>query len=289
MRSFFPMLVLGVLAAHATHVSALSHQPPMSTRLDETLPSESALHFSSLGYKEIVADYYWLRAIHHFGDDALHKYLYPNLILFFQRILSLDPYFAGAYVFAGTVLTIKGMDPKIPIAMLEEGLKHRPDVWRIPFMLGFNRYYFLGEYAAAAKALGKAAKLPGSPSFTGVLAARLAAQGGTPEIGLQLIDSLLETTSDPDMRKEYENRGKRLLLEIHLRELNRALVAFEKAIGTPAKTWDELVAQGFLASIPQDPLGGSFSLERDGRAHSDHEDQVLRLSDEALATPGATP
>ena len=95
-------------------------------------------------------------------------------------MLALDPYFKTAYIFAGTALTVQRMDPAKANALLEQGMTYRPDVWQIPFYLGFNRYYFQQDYAGAAEALAVASKYSEAPAITAQLATRVAAHPGRP-------------------------------------------------------------------------------------------------------------
>ena len=47
-----------------------------------------------------------------------------------------------------------------------------------------------------------------------------------PEIGLALIESMMETVDDPELLQTYEEKRRLLLLEIEIKSLNRALQYF---------------------------------------------------------------
>jgi hypothetical protein len=245
-----------------------------------------ALRLLCLGYRSLCADYYWLRALAHFGDDGMHVWLYPNLEPFVRRVVTLDPYFARAYFFAGTALTVHGMDAHVAVELLEQGRRYCPDDWHIPFLLGFNRYYFLGDYLGGAEALAAAAKFPGAPEVAGPLAARLTAEGGAPEVGLALVDSLLEGVHDERLRQEYLSRRQLLELEVQLRGLNQAARAFAARLGRPPRTVSELVTAGFLPEIPDEALGGTFLMAADGTVKSSNDERRLRMNTASL---GARP
>ena len=72
------------------------------------------------------------------------------------------------------------------------------------------------------KELSEVAKIPGSPPQSAPLAMRLAAESKSPEIGLYLIDSLLPSVEDEEIKKEYLLRKDLLLLEQELLWLKKS-------------------------------------------------------------------
>jgi hypothetical protein len=274
-------LIAAAVLAHCAHL-AVDHTPlpePAGTR--EALPSMRALSLLSLGYRSLAADYYWLRLISHFGDRHMDAQAYPNLGPFLDSILTLDPYFADAYFFAGNVLTLKGQDPEHAIALLERGARCRPDDWHILMLLGFERYYFHGDYLGGAEMLGAAAKLPGSPALAGLLAARLSAQAHAPEIGIAMIDALLAEVKDPKVRAEYAERRKLLELEVYLNILNEGARRYRERLGESPKEVEDLVRAHILVTLPPEPLGGRYYVGPGGTIVTTNEGKRLRLSQQA--------
>jgi hypothetical protein len=296
MRTPWPMLALAALCAYAAHgaKAALDAQPrPSADESKEAMPSPEALRLLSAGYRSLAADYYWLRALNHYGERTWHNQLYPLLLPLLERVIALDPDFWGGYVFAGTGLTLDGMDPRHSVRLLEIGVRHRPDQWRIPFLLGFNRYYFLGDYEGGARYLEMAARLPDAPEYLPALATRVAAEAGTPEVGLRLIDALLAEARDPVLIEGYKDRRALLLREVYFNQLDLALARYQERHGAPAKAWSELVAAGILAAVPPEPVGGEFVIGADGHAASTSDAPRLRIPDYAknpkLAPGGGEP
>ncbi len=277
MKHFLPMLVILAALTHTVHrpFVATSLTTPLSLR--ETLPSAEALKLIGLSYRSLLADYYWLRALGEFGGRETAAQKYPNLEALTRRVLALDPYFVTAYFFAGTALTVKELDPSTSIELLKTGMQYRPDNWKVPFLLGFNLYYFAHDYAAAAEALTAAAKLDGCPPIAGPLATRLAAEAGTPEVGLKLVNWMLANTNDETLRKTYEERQHLLQLEVELRWLGRAVILFQEQQGHSPKTLEELVQQGQLTHLPKDPLGGSYGIDAQGHVTTTSEAKRLRV------------
>lgn len=267
------LVLLALLTAtHQAHLAlrtALQQQQSHAGAYQHAiLPSSTALSLMSLGYKEMWADYYWLRAISHFGDEAMHPYNYPDLLPLMQRVLTLDPYFGGAYYFAGTALTLQGMKLAPVMTLLRQGMQYRPDLWFIPYLLGFNAFYFLGDYPTAAQAMAQAAAFPDAPPETGPLATRLAAEAGLPEVGIKFIDRILPSISDAKLRATYEERRRLLQLEVDIAWLNQAVQRFREKTGRTPTSLTELVHHGDLQYVPTDPMGGTYSLDHAGHVQT---------------------
>lgn len=275
--TFFCLFLLFALAAQILHLGL--DKTPLDTPNDlhETLPSQEALKFLSLTYEALVADYYWLKTINEFGDVQKHRYGYPNLEPLTRSVLTLDPYFETGYTFAGTSLTVEQMDPSVSVELLEQGMKYRPDLWRIPFLLGFNAYYFLNDYEKAAKAMARAAQIPGASPVAAPLATRLAAQAGQPELGIQMIDALLQDVADAKLKREYKERRNLLLIELHLSWLNQALQQYAKKSKTCPASFDQVIAADILRGLPEEPLGGLYTISADCKAISTSEFEQLRV------------
>jgi tetratricopeptide (TPR) repeat protein len=272
------VLLVLVLGAHLAHQRLEANPPPTPPSLEQALPSARALDFIAAGYRSLAADYYFLRALDEFGDNHKQRARYPNLIALVRRVIDLDPKWTTAYYFAGTALTVKELDPGPSLELLERGERERPDDWRIPFLLGFNAFYFAHDYRRGAEALALAARNPKAPPAAGPLATRLAAESNAPEVGLAMIDGILPTVKDEKLRALYRERRTLLELEVDLKYLNQASALFVQANGRPPKDLRELLDVGLLQSLPDEPTGGRFFL-RGSEVHTTHDEQRLRLSD----------
>jgi tetratricopeptide (TPR) repeat protein len=266
------------LPADASNRGAVGPRPRV---VPNVLPSSEALALLSLGYKNLAADYFWLRSIYDYGDKRMAREHYPNLWPLLSRAHALDPLFAAPYLFAGNAMTLNSMPWKIALGLLEEGMQLRPDLWRIPFVYGFNVFYLEQNYLRASRALAKAAENPEAPPFVAALAARLAAEAGEPEVGINMVDAILAETKDPAFTQILEDRRRRLLLEVYLKDLNRALTDWTAAHhGRAPRSLTDLVGPNGLKALPLDPLGGNFFLATDGTVGTQHEAERLRLSAE---------
>lgn len=293
------LLVLALLAAcvHGSHTALLAMpgldglpmgfgpkakrhvKGPRASVVPDVLPSSEALQLLSLSYKNLVADYYWLRCINDYGDKRMAAGHYPNLLPLLTRVQSLDPNFVAPYIFAGNVMTLSDMPWREALAMLETGMKQRPDSWRIAFSYGFNMY-FLGESLdKAARALALAAANPDAPPYAGPLAIRMAAEAGEPEVGLNMVDALLSETQDKAQIETLQERRLKLLLEVHLKHLNAAAKLYRQRQSHAPPHVEALVGYGDVHYIAPDPLGGAFFIDADGNVDSHHAAMRLRLND----------
>jgi hypothetical protein len=251
----------------------------------EVLPSAAAARLLSLGYVQLMADHYYLKAVHHFGDRRMHALNYPNLANYLQHAVALDPYFVSAYLLGGTALTVQGLNPQDSVDLLAQGCVARPDVWRIAFFYGFNAFYFLGDNRRAAAALAKAALAPDAPAYVGELSARLAVAAKLPELGLQFIDAMLQAKPDADTRAVYQARRQSVLLEVILQQLQRAAVAYRQQQGRPLQKLQQLREAGLVETLPPDPLGGEFLVDATGDVQTLHQAERLQLHAGAQASP----
>lgn len=277
LRYMFCLLVVGWLI-HTEHLQlvAQKQQAERNTSVDtDVFVSPRALKFLSLGYKNLVADYFWLRAISHYGDKSMQATHYPKLWPLLSRAQALDPLFATPYIFAGTTMLESVYPWQKVLGLLEEGMQQRPDLWRIAFLYGFGAYFLAHTYDAALKAIGYAAAFPDAPSHLGLLALRLSMQADEPETGLLMSEAMLHQTEDPVLLRDYQKRHDLLQIEVDLKHLQAAANAFTHIKHRYPNTLDELIGFGDVRAIPQDPLGGSYQLDKRGNVITRHQNQRL--------------
>ena len=170
-------------------------------------------------------------------------------------ITDLDPRFCFAYYFTGLNLMLNGGRASAILAILEKGKKNCPQYRNIPFTLGFFYYYVLDRYDLAADNLELAYKLTGFKNYA-LLAARIRAEGGKPELAIQLLSAMAQQTDDPNAKKLYLRRIAELQAQIILGQLDEAAAEFFQAEGRYPSTPAELVNQGLIAGIPVHPVAG---------------------------------
>jgi tetratricopeptide (TPR) repeat protein len=178
-------------------------------------------------------------------------------------ITTLDPQYAYVYYAGGVILGDLANRTDLSNRLLEKGVDANPDVWNIPFLLGYNYYFLLNDPTKGAKYIMRAASLPDGPSYLPGLATRMAAEAGSPDTALAFLEARLRETHDPEMREILATRMKEVIIERDLRLLENAVEAYQAQHRASPATLTDLVAAGALSGLPQEPFGGDYQLDRE--------------------------
>ncbi len=228
--------------------------------------SSSTLRKVSLGYKELLADIYWLRALHYFGSKPLEAQSPELLSHYFGIITDLDPNFVNAYRYGGTFLAEPppfGLgETRKGIELFDKGRMNNPENYRLPLEEGFIYYFYLKDYEKAAVLFKEASDKPGmSPlrkaSMKG-MAAAAHAKGGNRELSKKIWEIIYET-SPSEGRRNFALRNIKEIDTVSIEEeLTEALRKYKKAYHKIPTSPEELVEAGFIENIPEPPVGGDF-------------------------------
>jgi tetratricopeptide (TPR) repeat protein len=225
------------------------------------LPKGEYLKPALLGYHHLGADVLWLRLIQVIGKKRNSADEYEWMYHALDVITTLDPQYAYAYYAGGVILGDLANRPDLSTRLLEKGVSANPEVWNIPFLLGYNYYFLLGDPAKGAEYIMRAARLPDGPSYLPGLATRMAAEAGNPDTALAFLEARLTGTHDPEMREVLAYRMKEVTIERDLRILENAVEDYRTRHQTLPATLTDLVVAGALPSLPQEPFGGDYRLD----------------------------
>ena len=222
------------------------------------LPKGEYLKVAVLGYREAVADLIWLKVVQHLGGrkPSLGSYLWAYHAA--DVLTDLDPRFAQAYRATGTVLGVWAERPHESIAILSKGIRHNPQVWDLPFYVGYDYYYVLRNPAEAAKYFRLASSLQGSPAYLPRLAARMTVEAGDPDAALEFLQRLYSGTQDDKIREGLVRRIREVEAERGIRLLEEAARRFKHRFGKWPLRLEELIARGIIVSLPIEPFGGVY-------------------------------
>ena len=231
------------------------------------LPRGEILKPMLLGYHHLGADLIWLRAIQVLGDKVVRDQDYQWLYHALDVVTTLDPQYLYAYDVGGTVLAELAGRHDLSNQILEKGLKPNPQSWRLPFLVGFNHFFHLGQPREAADYMARAGGARGMlhegppPPYIPRLASRLYAQGKSPEVAIEFLEAMLLQTTEPLIREQLQRRIRRVGLERDLQIIESAVQRYEEAKRKKPSSLEDLVASDLLSSIPEEPYGGNYLLD----------------------------
>lgn len=248
---------LGALQIPLTH---WSNSKPKLQKLTY-LPSGDYLRMASLGYRELAADLLWLQAIQVMGERKLSEEAGHWLYQAVDRITTLDPKFVRAYEAGSHALCILVVLPEQSNRLLEKGMRHNPQEWKLPFLLGMNYYFELADDEKAAEVMALASRLPGAPESLVRLAAKLFVSAKSPQQAVELLAKVYEETSDENVRKMLEIRLKESIVERDLQILEQAISRYQANHSRRPERLENLVEPGMLRELPMEPFGGRYLYE----------------------------
>lgn len=273
------------IAGAATVLSAREATRPLPVSNERLLYLRSGRTADRLflTFDALAADVYWIRSIQHYGRDRKSRregrfeLLQPLLDL----TTTLDPYFNVAYRFGAIFLAME--PPNGPgrtdqaVALLEKGLRTRPDRWQYAHDIGFVHYWYTGNYVEAAAWFERAADMPDAPDWLRPLAAVTRASGGDRQGARQLLEEL--AGSDEPYLRQAAERGLAQLRALDAIDALQGLVErYRQAAGRLPGHWMDLVHAGMLRGLPADETGTPFVYDPDaGQVRLSPESQLAPL------------
>jgi hypothetical protein len=265
------MVLTASLAGTGLTIRRLDHLRAGATAEEALyIPSPKIVRRMSLGYSGLLADIYWTRAVQYFGGhhhigSREYKLLEPLL----DTATTLDPHLTVAYEFGATFLAQKppegAGDPDAAVRLVERGVRENPSAWRLYYNLGFIHYFERHDYAAAADAFERGSDIPGALPWMKAMAAQMSQHAGEIETARLLWSSLYQTTESDDIRANAAKHLRALQVDDEVSRLQELVSNFHERIGHWPANWTEMVAAGYLRSVPFDPTRRPYRLTADGR------------------------
>ena len=198
--SFALMSVVMVLTLHAFDSQYLRKSKP--ERL--YFPSGLFLKESSLGFREVNADYLWFQFIQYYGSYAKGFNNFKHFELLIDGITTLDPHFVEAYHFASLVSWSDLGKPYESINILKRGILQNPDTARLPFQIGMIYHAVAHDFPRAEFWFKEAASCSDATDLERRFAAYSSYRTGNNLGSLDLWYELYNTTDQPGMKKLAE-------------------------------------------------------------------------------------
>lgn len=255
------LLALGGSAVGA--LTMVDRQRPSLARAEELsyLPKGEYLKLAVLGYQQMAADLIWLKAVQHLGEQHQTRAGYLSAYHAVDVLTDVDPTFVFAYQAAGTVLGVWAGLPRESIALLTKGMRHHPEVWQLPFYVGYDYFYELHDPVMAARYFRMASVLPGAPDYLPRLAARMTVEVGDPRAALEFLQRLYQQTEDERVRQGLARRMKEVIAERDIRFLEEGVRRYKARYGKLPVKLEDLVTRAIILKIPEEPFGGIYELQ----------------------------
>jgi hypothetical protein len=228
----------------------------------------SLIQRAALGFDNIVADVYWIRAVVYFGqqrlstrDDKNYDLLYPLLDL----VTTLDPRFGVAYRFGAVFLSEPPPGgpnrPDQAIALLERGAARMPEKWEYLHDIGFVHAWSNRNYDEAARWFDRASQVPGAPFWLKSTAASMLTRHGDRAAARILWRQILDNADVDWIQRAAELHLAQFDALDAIDSLNEIVWRYKARTGRIPGSWQELIAAHAILAIPRDPAGVPFEID----------------------------
>ncbi len=225
---------------------------------------------ASLGFDGLMACIYWTRTVQYFGHRHFNReQSYNELAPLLEITTALDPHLIPAYQFGASFLAPTppngAGEPARAIQLMEYGIAHNPDNWRLYYNLGFVYYTELHNYRKAGEVFERGSKVPGAHPFMKVLAAQMAEHAGDFATARLLWSATLETSNEKNIRENALDHLRAIQVDEDVTNLQAAVTHFGEHTGRLPTSMAELVTAEQIGGIPLDPDGDPYQLTPEGR------------------------
>jgi hypothetical protein len=215
-------------------------------------PSNKFVKAMTGGFDLILADFLWIETGSYFGKHRQSDRRYPYLYHMFDITTDLDPKFIPVYTLGTILLTTDARENDMAIKLLLKGMRDNPNLWQIPFTIGFIYYVHKKSPEKAYKWFLIASYKKDAPEMVQKFATWTMYKAKGEELTLRLYLRLYEISSSEIFREKAIKGIEKVLSDQYKK--------FHEDMGYYARSIFELYRQGYLPFIPQIP-GGSFTIE----------------------------
>lgn len=150
------LLALPILMMQSSTVSQREDQQFEATDFIVTAGKD----VPSFGYRNLIADLFWLQFLQYYGDIEARSRLGYNLSYdYLEAITERNPHFDTPYLFINLAVTYQMSRPDLSEKLFLTGIAHNPENYRIWQARGFLHFLYTGELGKAAYAFRQNAGL----------------------------------------------------------------------------------------------------------------------------------
>ncbi len=258
-------LLLALVALLQLEYDATKIIPPASSV--QTV-SPFMVRLLDMGFHPAVASFLWATTMPEILDLWNGKTEYFSDLAFVNAV---DPKLSYPYAFS--VLTLPAVPAaKDPQALAQadaigvQGIANGDPDWRIPYYMATNEFLYAKNNLAAAKYYNLAAETPGVPGYAERFSLNFGIETNQRQKTEQLWETIKSSTNDPATQARAQ------AYIDHLKDfdyLDAASAQYKKEFGAFPTSTAELVAQGIIPSVPVDPFGFTFIIQKDGTSAID--------------------
>jgi len=249
------------------------------------LASPDVIRSASLGYQSLMADVYWIRAVQYYGrrdEAALRKVRYKNLAALLDITTTLDPLMIDVYRAGSSFLSepdpIGAGQPLEALRLLDKGISHHPEEWRLYFAKGFIHFWFFKDFREAARVWLAASRLKTAPAWMEGLAAMGLSRSGEVETARALWERQYESSTSRQVRENAKNHLDSMKVDEILWTIEFCAERYAAQRGRFPASLQDLVHARYLRSVPLDPSGVPLDYDAEtGKARLSPETRVRYL------------
>jgi tetratricopeptide (TPR) repeat protein len=259
-------------------------------KVDDALyiSSPKMVRRASLGFGGLMACIYWTRTVQYFGHrHYMHAQTYNELAPLLEITTTLDPQLLPAYQFGASFLAPAppngAGEPARAIELMQYGIEHNPENWKLYYNLAFVYYTELKDYKKAGEIFERGSQIPGAHPYMKVLAAQMAEHAGDLATARLLWSATFETSNEKNIRQNALEHLRAIQVDEEVTSLQTAVTRFGQQTGRLPASMSELAAAARLTEIPADPDGNPYVLTPTGRI------QIAKPDDFPFVTKGLPP
>lgn len=225
----------------------------------------------SIGYADLLADLYWMRAVQYYGRQKNAGAGFANLLPLLETAAELDHRFLIVYrygaVFLSEPVPIGVGAPEVGVKFLGRGADRNPLEWRLRQEQGLFTFFYLNDPKRGSEVLLQASRVPGAPPWMNALAAQILSRGGELEAALSMWSIILEQSDPGILRDNATDQIKIVRSKIAAREASESIRRHREATGASLPTLAAYRRAGVVRNIA-DIAGIEFSFDADSGAVS---------------------
>jgi len=172
----------------------------------------------------------------------------------FHILEYLDPKFYQLYLFGSFAYTEGLQDYEGAIDTLERGHEQFPEDWRLLSEAAFIAMYFGQDMDRALDLAERASEVPGAPGYVKRMQGQIMSRMGRYDAAISHFARLCDQ-GESDLQREIAcNNLYRTIRERDIFVLTQHVEQFKQDFGRQPESLEELLAEGYLLEIPQDPV-----------------------------------